>query len=87
MRQGPSAVRSFLLAAEHPHDAALRVKLDDHVRAFVDGPDIIVLINADTMRFRPGIQTLADFARKIAALIELEQLRRRRAKSGAGRTV
>ena len=62
----------FLLAAEHPHDAALRVEPDDHVRALVDGPDIVVPIDAHAVRLRPGIETFADLPHEVAVLIEFE---------------
>jgi hypothetical protein len=70
------AVSRFLLPPEHPHDAALRVEANDHVRAFVDGPDVVVPIDAHAVRLRPGIETLADLAYEIAVLIEFEELGR-----------
>src|ERR1700728_4695437 len=54
------AVGGFLAAAEYPLDAAGRIKLDDHVRALVDGPDVVILVDAHAMRKSPGIKTLAD---------------------------
>ena len=35
-------VGRFLLAAEHHRDAALRREFDDHVRALVGDPDVVV---------------------------------------------
>src|SRR6185295_10076337 len=45
----------FLAAAEDPEHAPGRIELDDHVRAFVDGPDVVVLVDAHRVRERPGI--------------------------------
>ena len=70
------AVGRFLFPPEHPHDASLRVEPDDHVRALVDGPDVVVPIDAHAVRLRPGIETLADLAYEIAVLIEFEELGR-----------
>ena len=47
-------MRRLALAAEHPLDAALRVELDDHVRALVDDPDVVLLVDADRVGVRPG---------------------------------
>src|SRR5436190_22461908 len=60
------AVGRFLFAPEHPHDAALRVEPDDHVRALVDSPDIVVPIDAHAVRLRPGVETLADLPHEVA---------------------
>ena len=59
-------------------DAAGRVELDDHVRALVDGPDVVVAIDAHRVRERPGVEALADLAHELAVRAELEQLRGRR---------
>jgi hypothetical protein len=45
---------------------------------FVDGPDVVVLVDPHAVGERPGIQALADFADVLAVGGELEQLRRRR---------
>jgi hypothetical protein len=68
-------VRRFAPAAEHPHDAALRVHLQDHVRTLVDDPDVVLLVDAHRVRERPRKVVLADFAHELALRIELEQLR------------
>ena len=78
-------VRGFLLAPEYHHHAALRVELDDHVRALVDGPDVVVLVDADVVRERPRVQVLADLADELAVRPELEQLRRGGAVGRSGR--
>src|SRR5207344_2780571 len=72
-----------LFPPEHPHDAALRVEPDDHVRALVDGPDVVVPIDAHAVRLRPGIETFADLAYESALLIEFEELGRGRTKRRA----
>ena len=81
------AVGRFLFPPEHPHDAALRVEPDDHVRALVDGPDVVVPIDAHAVRLRPGIETIADLANERAVLIEFEELGRSGAKRGTVRAV
>ena len=68
------AVGRLLAAAEHPDDATLLVHADDHVRALVDGPDVVVLVDADRMRERPAVQVLADLADELAFRAELQQL-------------
>ena len=67
-------VGRFGLAAEHHHDASLRIELDDHVRAFIDGPEIVLAIDPDGVREGPGVQVLADFAEEFAVLIEQKDL-------------
>src|SRR5579862_4105386 len=62
----PGIVSGFLAAAEHPLDAAGWIELDDHVRALVDGPDIVVLVDAHAMSEGPGVEALADLADEIA---------------------
>ncbi len=69
-------VGRFLPAAEDPDDLAGRIELDDHVGALVDGPDVVVLVDAHAVRERPGVEALADFPQELALGTELEQLRR-----------
>ena len=59
-------------------DAARRVELDHHVGAFIDGPDVVVLVDPNGVGLRPCVQALADFPQELAVGAELEQLRRRR---------
>ncbi len=83
MLQGPGLlVRSLLLAPEHHVDAALGRELDHHVRALVGHPDVVVPIDLDGVRERPGIEVAADLADEPAVRTEFEELRRRR---GIGR--
>ena len=63
------------LAAEHHHHAALGIELDDHVRAFIDGPEVVLRVDSDRVREGPGVQVVADFAHELAILIELKDLR------------
>ena len=63
------------LAPEHHRHPALRVELDDHVGAFVGGPDVVVLVDAHSVRERPGVEILADLADEFALGIELQDLR------------
>ena len=71
-------VGGFLPPAVHLRHAPGAVELDDHVRALVDGPDVVVLVDAHRVRERPRVEVLADFADELALGAELEQLRRRR---------
>ena len=77
-------VGGFLLAPEHHDDLAFGVELDDHVGAFVGGPDVVILVDAHGVRERPGIEIVADFANVLAVLIEFQKLR---GGGGIGRTV
>ena len=74
-----SLVGRFRPAAEGHDDAARLVELDNHVGAFVDGPDVVVLVDAHAVGFGPRVQAPPDFAQELALGTELEQLRRRRA--------
>ena len=69
-------VRRFLLPSEHHRDVAFGVDADDHVRALVDGPEVVVLVEADGVRVRPGVQPFADLAEELAGLVEEQHLRR-----------
>ena len=69
-------VRRFLLAAEHHRHVPFGVDADDHVRALVDGPEVVVLVEADGVRVRPGVEALADLAEELAGLVEEQDLRR-----------
>ena len=67
-------IGSFFLAPKHHHDAAFGIELDDHVRTLVDGPDVVIFINANHVRERPRVKVLADFPNVFSVLVELEQL-------------
>jgi len=77
-------VGGFLLAAEDHDDAALGDELDDHVRAFVGDPDVVVLIDLDGVREGPGVEVVANFAEKFSVGGELEKLRGARSIGRAG---
>src|SRR6266581_1239090 len=49
-------VGGFLLAAENHDDAAFGVELDDHVGAFVGGPNVVVPIDFDGVGEGPGVE-------------------------------
>ena len=68
-------VGCFLLAAEDHRHAALRVELDDHVRAFIRYPDVLFRIDLDRMAVRPCVQIVAYLANVPAVRAELEKLR------------
>ena len=77
-----SLVGRFLPAPEHPNYATRLIKFDNHVGAFVDGPDVVVLVNAHAMGFRPRVKAFANFTQEFAFRTELQQLRRRGAIGG-----
>jgi hypothetical protein len=76
-------VGGFLLAPKDHGHATFRIEPDDHVRAFVDRPDIVLSVDAHRMRKRPGIKILADFTDEAAVGSELQQLRGAGGISGA----
>jgi hypothetical protein len=69
-------VRCLLLAAEHHRDTAVRRELDHHVRALVRHPDVVLAVDLDGVRERPGIEVMADFPDEAAVRREFEELRR-----------
>ena len=60
-------------AAELFERHCLRTVLDDHPRAFVDLPDVVVPVNADGMRKRRGIVVGAPFLDERAVRVEFPQ--------------
>ena len=68
-------VRGFFLAAEHHHDPAVGIELDHHVRALVDGPDVVLAVDADGMGEGPGVEITPDLAHELPVGVELQQLR------------
>jgi hypothetical protein len=67
-------IRGFLLASENHDDSALWVELNDHVGAFVGHPDVVFAINANGMREGPGVEIVADLAKKVSVGREFEEL-------------
>ena len=72
-------VGGFLLAAENHEDAAFRVELDDHVGAFVGGPNVVFPIDLDGVGEGPGVEMVAHLAEEFSVGRELEELRSARA--------
>ena len=60
-------------SAEHHQHFAFGAELGDHVRAFVDGPDVVVLIDAHRMGEFEAEKSAADFLDEFAGLVEFEQ--------------
>jgi hypothetical protein len=69
----------FVLAPEHHGDQPLRVELHHHVRAFVDHPEVVFLVEADRVRERKAVGVLPPLLHILAGFVELEELRRLRA--------
>ena len=67
------------LPAEGHQHFAFGTELDNHVRAFVHHPDIVLRIDADGVREGLGIGARRELAHEVAVLIELVQARRRAA--------
>src|ERR1700720_3756180 len=63
------AVRFRPSAKQHQH-FAFGVELDHHVRALVNGPDVVLRIDPNHMSEGEAVQTVADEAEKLAGLIE-----------------
>src|ERR1700745_3802599 len=75
MLDGPCAfIRGFLLAAKDHHHAAGGIEFDDHVGAFIGGPDVVLRIDFHSVGEGPGIKVVADFADETAVGAELQKL-------------
>src|SRR5206468_11026457 len=72
-------VGGFGLAPEHHLHATGGIHLDDHVRALVGRPDVVLLVDAHRVREGPGVEVLADLADEAAVTIEFQDLRGGRA--------
>src|SRR5262249_50226452 len=75
-RRGPHRDR-FRLAAEGEPDAAGLIELDHVARSLIDHPDVVLRIDLHRLGEVEAVDTLADLADELAALIELEQARAR----------
>jgi hypothetical protein len=67
-------VGGLLLAAEDHDDASGGIEFDDHVRAFVGDPDVVVPVDTDGVSVGPGVEIAADLAEVGAVGGELEEL-------------
>src|SRR5262249_52654169 len=72
---GSSFIRGFLLPPKNHGHSSFGIELDYHVGAFIDGPDVVVLIHADRMRVRPRVQVVTDFPQILTVGAKLEYLR------------
>src|SRR3984893_14453028 len=76
MFQGLSAfVGGFHLASEYHGDLALRIEPDDHVRALVRGPDVVILVDSHRVREGPGVQVVTNLTNEFSIGGKLKQLR------------
>src|SRR5262249_16479583 len=79
-------IDGFRLTAEDHFDHAIRIELDDHVRAFIHHPDVVVLIYSHRVRERSAIVPRAPELDELQFFVELEELRSRPATRAAART-
>jgi len=84
LQRGGAFVGSFLLAAEDHEYAAFGIELDDHVRAFVGDPDVVVFVDFDGVGEGPGVEMVADLPDEFSVGGEFEELRGCGSKRGAG---
>src|SRR5438874_12898379 len=68
-------VGSFLLAAENKRDAAFGIELDDHVRALVGHPDVVVPVDFHGVSKGPGVESMTNLADNLSVRRKVEQLR------------
>ena len=65
----------FRPMTQHHQHLPFGTELDDHVRAFVHGPDVVLLIDAHRVRERETVEPFADLLDEFAGLVEFEQAR------------
>src|SRR5262245_48808093 len=78
-------VRGLLFPPEDHRHVAGRIEANNHIRALVDRPDVVVLVHSDVVRVREAVQILPDLTDELSCLVELEQLRGRSTKRRPGR--
>ena len=64
----------FLATAINLAHAPLRIEPDDHVRTFVNRPDVVAAVDSDGVRKGPAVQVLADLADELAVRPEFKEL-------------
>jgi hypothetical protein len=79
LKRTSALVGAFLFAAEDHQYPAVRIELDDHVRALVGDPYVVFHVDLDSVSKAPCIQMVADFTDVLSIGVKLEQLSRRRA--------
>ena len=68
-------VDGFRLAAQQHQDAAAGgIEFDDHAAIGIDGPDIVLAVDADLLGDEKTVKSPADLSDEIAGGIELKQL-------------
>ena len=72
--QGELLERIRTLAEDH-QQLPVGAELLDHVRALVDGPDVVVLVHAYGVREREAVAADAELLHERAVLVEFEQPR------------
>ncbi len=72
MGRNPDRLR---LATQGHELAAIRRELDDHVRAFVDHPHVVLRIDTNRVRRQEPINLCADLVHILSVPVELEQPR------------
>src|ERR1700736_4682020 len=69
IRRAHRIVDRLRFSAQGHHNAALGIKLDDHVGPFVHDPDVVLRVDAHGMRLDKPIKSLPDFADVLSVLI------------------
>src|SRR5262249_25609562 len=68
-----AALDQFPFPAQYHQHLALGVELDDHVRALVHAPDVVVFVHPDHMGEVKSVQILSDLSQKLAIAVKFEQ--------------
>src|ERR1700758_311536 len=75
VRRTNGIVDRLRFSAHGHHHAAFWIKFDDHVRAFIHYPDVVLRVDAHGVRLNKPIESLPDFADIFTILIELKKAR------------
>src|SRR4029077_11726523 len=54
---------------------AIGIEFDNHVRAFVGNPDVVILVDFDGVGEGPGVKMVADFAENFSVWRKFKELR------------
>src|SRR5580700_5262165 len=62
VRRAHRIVDRLRFSAHGHHDAAFWIKFYDHIRTFIDHPDVVLRVDAHGVRLDKSIKSLPDFA-------------------------